>query len=94
MFALGHDDVSCDVPTGFVVVHVNVTLHVPAFAAIVQDGFAGVSVPVCAAANDGRSAISETASNVGAPCTCGIRDRVPKGTRCAKLFIRPLVAVG
>jgi len=32
-------------PTGFVVVHVNVTLQLPAPAAIVQEGDAGVSVP-------------------------------------------------
>lgn len=46
VFALGQFDVTADVLTGFVVVHVSVTLQLLAPAAIVHVGAAGVSVPV------------------------------------------------
>lgn len=45
VLALGQFEVTADVPTGFVVVHVSVTLQLLAPAAIVQLGAAGVRVP-------------------------------------------------
>ena len=45
VLALGQFDVTAEVPTGFVVVHVSATVQLLAPAAIVQDGAEGVSVP-------------------------------------------------
>ena len=45
VFALGVFDVTADVPTGLVVVHVRLTLQVLAPAPMVHEGAAGVSVP-------------------------------------------------
>lgn len=46
VLADGQFDVTADVPTGFAVVQVSVTLQLLAPAAIVQLGLAGLSVPV------------------------------------------------
>lgn len=61
VFALGQFDVTADVPTGLVVVHVNVTLQLLAPAAIVHVGAAGVRVPVAATDDEAETAKDATA---------------------------------
>lgn len=89
--SLGDDDVTCDVPTGFIVVSFSVTLHVPAPAAILHDGFAGVSAPVCADARDGISAISEATRSHGGLGGRENRPCEPKGAPHERLLMPALV---